>query len=434
MKHTTKFGTPIYLLYSLLFLGLLLLLPSANAGELRAGAARVDITPSQPVLMAGYGARTEPSAGVHDPISARALVFEQDGARLALVSIDNCGFYNHTAPPLRDAICQATGLKPSELFLCAIHDHSAPTLTLDVAHGGQANVDYTKGLQTKLVSVVRTALDRLAPVKIGAGSGSSPLAICRREQVVDKTGKPRIVLGRNASAVVDREVQVLKVLPAQGGNPVAALFDYPCHSVLLGQRNRLISGDLHGMAAQFMEEYVGGGLVAPAFAGASGDLNPWIAVVPVFKTDKNWVPEPVLMADLLGEEVATVFDKISPTNTSCMIKSAIRTLDLERKPAAGFAANLATDTEAFNITVARLGDIAFVGWGGEMFNDFGKMVKNYSPFHSTFILTHCNGASGYFPTRESFPAGGYEVESTQFAAGAGEKIVAETLRALDELQ
>jgi hypothetical protein len=434
MKNIIRLVVQISLLCSALAVALSLLAPTARAGELRAGAARVDVSPSQPVLMAGYGARTEPSTGIHDPISARALVFEQDGARVALVSLDNCGFYNRTAPPLRDAICQATGLKPSELLLCAIHDHSAPTLTLDPAHGGAANVEYTKDLQTKLASVVKTALERLAPVKIGTGSGSSPLAICRREQVLDKAGKPRIVLGRNPSFVLDREVQVLKVMPTQGTDVTAALFDYACHSVALGQNNRLISGDIHGMAAQFMEDYLGAGAVAPAFAGASGDINPWIAVVSTFRTDKGWVPEPILMADLLGEEIATVCDKISPTNTSCLIKSSLKTLDLERKPAASFAANLETETDAFTITVARVGDIAFVGWGGEMFNDFGKTVKNYSPFRTTFIMTHCNGAAGYFPTKESFPAGGYEVESTQFAKGAGEKIVAETLRMLDELQ
>src|SRR5690242_1448768 len=102
----------------------------AAAAELRAGAARVDITPSQPVLMAGYESRTNLSQGVHDPLSARALAFEQDGQRLVLVSIDNLGFYNQTADPLRAAILETCHLQGSELLLCAIHTHSAPTLIL----------------------------------------------------------------------------------------------------------------------------------------------------------------------------------------------------------------------------------------------------------------------------------------------------------------
>src|SRR6266849_3701247 len=69
---------------------------SAGATELRAGLGKIDLTPSQPVKMGGYESRKDPSQGVHDPLGARALVLEKDGEHLALVSIDNLGFYNDT--------------------------------------------------------------------------------------------------------------------------------------------------------------------------------------------------------------------------------------------------------------------------------------------------------------------------------------------------
>ena len=84
--------------------------------------------------------------------------------------------------------------------------------------------------------------------------------------------------------------------------------------------------------------------------------------------------------------------------------------------------------------MARVGDIAFVGWGGEVFNELGRTVKSGSPFAHTFILTHCNGAAGYVPTQPSYPEGGYEVLSSPFAPGAGEILAQETLRLLRELQ
>ena len=96
-----------------------------RASELRAGLARIDITPTTPVMLAGYASRKELSQGVHDPLFARAVAFEQDQQRLVLVAVDNCGFYNATAEPLRRAVLTASGLKPSELFLCATHTHSA---------------------------------------------------------------------------------------------------------------------------------------------------------------------------------------------------------------------------------------------------------------------------------------------------------------------
>ena len=409
------------------------LLPSAAAADgLRAGAARVDVTPTQPVTMAGYASRTNLSQGVHDPLSARALAFDQDGARLVLVSLDSLGFYNQTAEPLREAILQACGLKPSELFLCAIHTHSAPTLSLDSEHDPAPNVEYTRDLRVKLAGVVRAALDNLAPVQIGFGSGASPVGVNRREPIQDRDGRPKIVLGRNPAALTDREVQVLKVVRADNGQVAAALFAYPCHSTSLGPHNNLISGDIHGLAAQFLEQYLGHGAVAPEFAGASGDIDPWVRILPDFKTDKGWVPEPVLLATLLGEEVGRVLEDIHTPTTNAPIQTALESFALPGKGASGSPVTV-DRTNAFDITVARLGGMAFVGLGGEVFNDLGKMIKAQSPYHPTFILTHCNGAAGYVPTRASYPAGGYEVESSSFAPGAGEQIVEEAVRMLKEL-
>jgi hypothetical protein len=415
------------------FLFLPFLVSTASAEGLRAGAARVDVSPTEPVMLAGYASRTNLSQGVHDPLSARALAFEQDGARLVLVSLDSLGFYNQTAEPLRQAMMEGSGLKPSELFLCAIHTHSAPTLTLDAEHGPAPNVEYTRALRVKLAAVVRTALDHLTPVEIGFGAGSSPVGANRREPVLDKQGHTKIVLGRNPAVMTDREVQVLKVARTDGSGVTAALFAYAVHSTSLGPHNYLVSGDIHGLAAQFLEQYLGNGTVAPEFAGASGDIDPWVRILPNFRTDHGWEPEPNLMATMLGEEVAVVFDGISATNTNCPIKTAFKTVQLPSKPSndpytSGGA------TVAFNITVARLGGMACVGLGGEIFNDLGKAIKATSPFHPTFILTHCNGAAGYFPTQASYPAGGYEVDSSRGAPGAGEKIVEEAVQMLKELQ
>src|SRR5947209_5005798 len=128
---------------------------SFSAEILRVGAAKVEITPEKPVMLGGYESRTNVSRGVHDPISARAWAFEQNG-----------------------------------------HPN---------------NVEYTRALQAKLVELVRRALADLAPAHVGFGSGSSPVGANRREVTTDKDGKPKIILGRNPSILTDREVQVLKL-------------------------------------------------------------------------------------------------------------------------------------------------------------------------------------------------------------------------------
>ena len=381
-------------------------------------------------MLAGYESRKELSRGVHDPLSARAVAFQQGSNHLVLVSIDSLGFYNGTAEPLRQAVLDACHLRPSELFLCAIHTHSAPTLTLDPEKGHPNNVQYTKWLQEKLIEAVRQALDRMAPVQVGVGSGSSPVGANRREVVQDDSGKTTIVLGRNPSVLTDREVQVLRLTRTDRGELAAVLFAYATHSTSLGPRNYLISGDVHGLAEQFLERYLGAGAVTPGFAGASGNIDPWFRVAPGFNTTNGWIPEPILLGTMLGEEVAQVLGRIQQSATSGPIRTAVQTLQLPRKKKTAEEAGTAESRASFVMTAACVGDIAFVGLGGEVFNEIGKAIKTSSPFPTTFVFTHCNGAAGYVPASSSYPEGGYEVQSSAFAAGADERLTEEAGRML----
>lgn len=417
--------------------GLSLAVASSRAlgqgGTLRAGSARVDITPTAPVALAGYASRNELSKGVHDPLSARVLAFEHEGRRLVLVSTDLIGFYGGSAEAIRKAILTTTHLDPSELFLTAIHTHSGPNVGIDEDRGKPSNIAYTKELGPKLASAVKEALGHLSPSRIGTASGSSPVGVNRRETVTDRSGKTRIVLGRNPGALTDREVQVLVVRPEQDDHPATVLFAYSTHSTSLGPQNYLISGDIHGIAEQFVEKYLGHGVIAPAFAGASGDIDPWVRVLPRFKSEEGWVPEPVLMGTMLGEEVVNVAGALKATSNAGPVKTSIKTLTLPGKPGREEGVTPSRPTRALNVTVGRVGDMAFVGLGCEAFNAIGRAIKTASPFPHTIVMTHCNGAAGYLPTRESYKDGGYEVDSSSFGPEAAEQVVKEVVSLLKSL-
>src|ERR1035438_8182846 len=58
-----------------------------GAAGMRAGVARVDITPQGPIWMSGYASRNHPSEGVRQNLWARALVIEAaPGGRVAIVT------------------------------------------------------------------------------------------------------------------------------------------------------------------------------------------------------------------------------------------------------------------------------------------------------------------------------------------------------------
>lgn len=410
--------------------GLLLVVSAVASAALQVGAARIDITPDKPVTMAGYGSRKDLSTSVHDPLSARALVFESDGQRLVLVSTDILGFYEGTAQDFHQAILSEFDLAPGALFLSAIHTHSAPSPVLDPQRGHAHNVEYTAALRDKLIEVVRVALDNLQPAEIGLGVGHCPVGSNRRELRLRPEGQTDIVLGRNPYGPSDKEVLVMKVAKPDGGL-LAVAFDYATHATSLGPANYAISGDVIGLAEQFVEKVLGPETVAPAFVGASGDIDPWFRVLPGFDTESGWIPEPVLLGTFLGEEVVHVCRAIDETVAVDSIAGAFAAVKLQAKPAVNVSVD--PDPGPLNVTVARLGDIAFVGLGGEVLTDIGLAIKAGSPCKHTFVITHCNGAAGYLAPAELHVQGGYEVRTSAYAPQAAETVVREAIKMLHDL-
>jgi len=377
--------------------------------------------------MSGYASRKELSTSVHDPLSARVVAFEKGGQRLVLVSTDLIGFYEGTAEHFRQAILAEFDLQPAELFLSAIHTHSAPTLESNAKKGHPNNVAYTKQLQSKLIEAVREALEGAAPARIGMGAGSSPVGCNRRQLRVRQNGESDIVLGRHPYGPTDKEVLVMKVANSEG-QLRAVLFDYATHATSLGPKNYAISGDVLGLAEQFVEKIMGSGVVAPAFAGASGDIDPWFRVRPAFETESGWIPEPVLLGTFLGEEVVHVTRSAEASNPTGSIGTSLAILELPAKPSDG-----GSRTKPFAVTVARVGDVAFVGLGGEVLTEIGMAIKAGSPCKHTFVITHCNGAAGYLAPKELHVEGGYEVRSSAFGPHAADLVVRESLRMLHDL-
>jgi hypothetical protein len=403
-----------------------------DPGTLRAGFSRTDITPEIPVKLYGYASRKTYSEGVHDPLSARAVVFENNGKRLLLVSSDLGSFARDVFPVVQKSIMDRFKLDESEIFLSAIHSHSSPILSLNPETGDPNNIEYTKKLQKILLDLIDNAFKNMQPILTGSGTGSSPVGANRREMQSDGS----IILGRNPYGITDKEVLVLKIA-APDGTCMGVLYDYATHCTSLGGSNMKISGDVLGLSAQFVEKILGKSVITPVFAGASGNIDPWFRVLPSFNEEPGWIPEPVLLGTLLGEEVVHVYRRIRDLSPGGEIRTAFATLECPRKKTDVNQTGTGQPqppTVPVNITVASIGeDVAFVGFNVEMLTEIGMEIKKGSPFKHTFIITHCNGASGYLAPAELYKEGGYEVTSSHFEIGSSDMVVKKSLRMLYDL-
>ena len=302
-----------------------------TAAGLKAGVARIDITPEKPVNMSGYARRKGLSTGVHDPLSARAVAFEAGGKRLVLISTDIIGFYEAR----RRHASGASGRMQLAAFGAVPLRHSYARRSHADAQrerGHANNVEYTEGLKLKLIEVVRQALANMEPVKLGLGVGSCPVGGNRRELRVTDKGESSIVLGRNPYGTTDKEVLVVKVAKADGA-PLAVMFDYATHGTVARHRQPTRSAAMcRAWPSSSSRRSWAPDVIAPIFIGASGNIDPWFRVLNTINEEPGWIPEPVLLGTLPGRGGRHVYRAIRQTNSADKIATNFVTLQLPAKP------------------------------------------------------------------------------------------------------
>ena len=136
---------------------------------MRAGVARIDITPPESIWMEGM-LRAHRSEGVHDPIFAKALVMSNDerlDQACAIVTVDVCAMTEEFTTAARSAVEREIGIPAARTIIAAKHIHSGP----DTDGSDEPEVRYTRTLADRLLQVVQAAANNLQPVKAGSASG-----------------------------------------------------------------------------------------------------------------------------------------------------------------------------------------------------------------------------------------------------------------------
>jgi hypothetical protein len=441
------------------FLPLLAVSP-APAGDLKAGAAAVKITPPVGMPMAGYySARA--AEGVHDDLFAKALVIEKDGAKAALVALDLISTPRATVEEARRLIGETTGVRGADAMISATHAHTGPVLlnrsTRDAALGGNSDLtrDYNAGLPAKIAEAVRRAELALAPARAAEATGQeSSIAFNRRFHMKDGTvgwnpGKlnPNIL---KPAGMIDPEVPFV-YFEAADRRPIATYVNYAVHLDNVGGMK--FSADMPATLAQCLSDYKGPGMVTLFTAGCCGDIN---------HIDVHWAEKQggfdnaARMGIILAGEVLRSWPRLEPVKDGALrSKSVTVRLDLPPVSAEDVARareviarrdgpksgqpTFLESVKAFQVLdvaaregrphevevqVVALGDdLAWVSLPGEIFVELGLAIKQDSPFTHTIIVELANGAIGYIPSRRAYAQGNYEVVSARCAEGSGERLV-----------
>lgn len=395
-----------------------LLQASTGWAELRAGVARVEITPSALMQMYGYANRKcGPANGTHDPLMAKALVLESGGSRLAIVTMD---LGSMVSDSVREKI--ASKLNIPVVLLSASHTHSAPSF---LPFGSSPTKDpaapaYLAELEGKIFSAVEQASRAMTPATLSVARGSLQLGYNRLLPRDD--GRSRALfdnLERVPYGPVDPELVLLRV-DAADGNPRALLVHYAAHAVVLGPTNCKYSADYPGVMQAKVEQELPGTQVMFVQGGA-GDINPlFMARSGDEEQDFSVVRK---MGELFAGEVLRanrMAAQVPPGPEGITAKSEILTVKDRWDSAQTVEVGITT------VLINRAVAIAAVP--GEAMHRLQRAWKDRAevpvPLFYGYTFSAGGTWAGYIPDLRSAAHGGYGADaSTRVEVGAGERIM-----------
>ncbi len=432
----------------------------ALAGDLKAGAAAVTITPTIGTPMAGYYF-LRPSEGVHDDLYAKALVIEKDGVKAALVALDLITTSRDLVEEARREIGKTTGVPGANVMISATHAHTGPVITSrsarDDALGGASELTraYNAGLPARIAEAVRLAEAALAPATVSAATGhEASIAFNRRFHMKDGSvgwnpGKlnPQIL---KPAGTIDPEVPFV-YFETGDHKPVATYVNYAVHLDNVGGAR--ISADMPATLARLLGDYKGPGMVTLFTAGCCGDINHidvrWpekqggfdnaarMGIILAGSVLRDWPRLERVGDGPLRMKSATVRLDLPPITPGDITKA--RDVVARRADPKASQPTFLESVKAFQVLdvaarggkplevevqVVALGDdVAWVSLPGEIFVELGLAIKQDSPFKHTIVAELANGAIGYIPSRRAYAQGNYEVVSARCAEGSGERLV-----------
>lgn len=438
------------------------------AGELRVGAAEEVITPAVGAPLAGYY-EDRAAVGVHDDLHAKAIVFERDGVKAAMVVCDLLTLPRNIVDEARKIIAEKPGIPADHVMISATHTHTGPIIPgksgEDPLKGDTADttVKYVHTLPELIASAVEKANAKLAPANVSAAVGHEEhVSFNRRYFMKDGTvgwnpmkRSPKV---DRPAGPIDPDVPVVYFESTDGGKPIATHVNFAMHlDTVAGLQ---VSADYPAVIASILGKVKGPDMVTVFATGACGDINH----LDNKSTEKQRGPEEAArIGTVLAGEVVKTYARLKPVADGPLkVKSVPLSLPLiEIKPgefekAKEFMLNPGKARKTFlgpvwaykildvsarqgkpldvEVQAIALGnDVAWVSVPGEYFVELGMEIKRRSPFKQTIVVELANGSIGYIPTKRAFAEGNYEPTCARCAPGSGEVLAETAISLLNEL-
>jgi hypothetical protein len=391
------------------------------AAAFRAGIAVRNVTPDPLLPVSGGVGPGRPTTRKEGELTVRALVFEQEGTRVAIVSADFLGFPATLGNRVRAAV---KGIAPENILIGATHTHSAPDCYgfPDGKGGTASDPKYLEIVCTRMAEAVNEAIEKLQPARLKVATGEA---------------KGKIAYNYYAPQLYDPRCNVIQALDASG-KAFATLVNYAIHPEVLGNDVGICSPDLIGplydrISASgggtgiFMNSAQGGMVTADNRRENGGE-------------GRNW-EECGRIGGLLADEAMRIVQG-APEQASPKLFCAARSISfpvdsplmrdlLKALPGGAAAADGKLSTQ---MNVVNLGDAQILTIPGEALPNIGYYLKRKMHGKHNLLFGLTNDAFGYILTKEDYNSfKRYEyVSRTSLGEHTGEILVNEALKFVNE--
>jgi len=385
-----------------LLLLILFILTDLNAQSFKAGAAKRVITPETLIpISGGMGEPVMPVGKVGD-LFVRALVFEKNSTRVAIVSVDNLGWPAYLGDMSRRLV---KGIAPENILIGATHTHSAPDAYGFPDEKGNTGADlkYLDWCITRIAEAINEAVANLQPVYLKTAVGEA---------------KGKIAYNYYAEKLYDPRCGVIQVIASSGnkiGKPVATLVNYAIHPEVMGTGAQTLGPDLCGPLYDRIESKTGG--MAIFMNSAQGGMVTADTRLENGQEANDW-NECIRIGNLLADEALRIIEP-APVQEDPGLYSASKSIRFPVESEAlryvfqysPVALKYRTVNDDFSAVATRInliniGEAQILTIPGEALPNIGFYVKRKMKSDQSFLFGLTNDAFGYMLTKEDF--GGFE--------------------------
>ena len=438
---------------------------------MKAGIAKIDITPPLGAVLNGYY-RERYADHVIEPLYVTALAFS-DGDNTALaISLDISEILQRDTDVIRKQVATHVGIPFEAVFIACIHTHTAPVIS-EIRGFFKRDEVYYEAFRENICRAAAEAIadmkEAVVSIARGKAEGISFVRRFRKKDGTAVTNPPPSMIDQLEGPIgaPDETVQLVKL--QRPGTSDIAIVNFGTHPDTLGGTG--ISPDWPGYLRDTLEDALvreadGHGVKVIFFNGAQGDVIHLNRMNPQSSYSRSRISTSQHIGRSLAGAVLAIYTHAEPvtadqvfyqqnmahvavakgTAEQVRIAKELQELFLQKNipwnvKYEGFPFDLVVARKylrlehrdpviPLNIVCVGFGDVVFVGLPGEPFTATGVKIKGESPFLMTIPCCNANGSEGYFPTDDALLEQGYESSSSLFLPGVApelEKVSLETL-------